>query len=442
MTKVGMVSLGCPKNQMDAELMLAKLKKAGFELVADSGLAEAVIINTCGFIEDAKKESIEQIIEFGRLKDEGRIKKIIVTGCMAERYREELVKELPECDAVLGLGANGDIVEALKSVLGGERVARFPDKSCWSIDGERLQTTPDFFAYLRISDGCNNCCAYCAIPMIRGRLRSREIENVVREARELASNGVKELILVAQDTTLYGTDIYGRPALPELLEQLCTIDGLKWIRLLYCYPEHITDRLLEVMAAQDKIVKYMDIPIQHASGRVLGAMNRPGDGQTLRRVIEKIRKAVPGIVLRTTVMTGFPGEGQEEFDELCEFIRDMRFERLGCFAFSPEEGTAAAAMPNQVDEKEKRRRRDIIMQEQSLISGEINHSQIGKTMDILIESYDRYAECWFGRSAADAPDIDGKVFITRTRGKIKPGDFVRVLITDSMDWDLMGECCD
>ena len=333
-------------------------------------------------------------------------------------------------------------MEALKSVLGGERVARFPDKSCWSIDGERLQTTPDFFAYLRISDGCNNCCAYCAIPMIRGRLRSREIENVVREARELASNGVKELILVAQDTTLYGTDIYGRPALPELLEQLCTIDGLKWIRLLYCYPEHITDRLLEVMAAQDKIVKYMDIPIQHASGRVLGAMNRPGDGQTLRRVIEKIRKAVPGIVLRTTVMTGFPGEGQEEFDELCEFIRDMRFERLGCFAFSPEEGTAAAAMPNQVDEKEKRRRRDIIMQEQSLISGEINHSQIGKTMDILIESYDRYAECWFGRSAADAPDIDGKVFITRTRGKIKPGDFVRVLITDSMDWDLMGECCD
>ena len=250
--------------------------------------------------------------------------------------------------------------------------------------------------------------------MIRGRLRSREIENVVREARELASNGVKELILVAQDTTLYGTDIYGRPALPELLEQLCTIDGLKWIRLLYCYPEHITDRLLEVMAAQDKIVKYMDIPIQHASGRVLGAMNRPGDGQTLRRVIEKIRKAVPGIVLRTTVMTGFPGEGQEEFAELCEFIRDMRFARLGCFAFSPEEGTAAAAMPNQVDEKEKRRRRDIIMQEQSLISGEINHSQIGKTMDILIESYDRYADAGLD-AAQQTRDIDGKVFITRAR---------------------------
>lgn len=439
--KVGMVSLGCPKNQMDAELMLARIKNAGFELIADSGLADVVIINTCGFIEDAKKESIEQIIEFGKLKDEGRIKRIIVTGCMAERYREELVKELPECDAVLGLGANGDIVEALQSVLKGERVARFPEKSCWSMDGERLQTTPDFFAYLRIGDGCDNCCTYCAIPQIRGRLRSRGMETIIGEAHKLVENGVKELILVAQDTTLYGVDLYGRPVLPELLEKLCEIGGLRWIRLLYCYPEHITDRLLGVIAAQEKIVKYMDIPIQHASGSVLAAMNRPGDRNTLTEKIKKIRAAVPGIVLRTTVMTGFPGEGEDEFDELCDFIREMRFERLGCFAFSPEEGTAAASMPDQVEEKEKQRRRDIVMQEQSRISDDYNSAQVGKTLEVLVESYDRYAGCWFGRSAADAPDIDGKVFLTCPRSGIKPGDMVQVLITDSMDWDLMGECC-
>ncbi|HCA30375.1 MAG TPA: 30S ribosomal protein S12 methylthiotransferase RimO [Ruminococcaceae bacterium] len=443
--KVGMVSLGCPKNQMDAELMLAKLKNSGFELIADSGLADVVIINTCGFIEDAKKESIEQIIEFGKLKDEGRVKKIIVTGCMAERYREELVKELPECDAVLGLGANGDIVEILHSVLKDQLVVRFPEKGCWSLEGERLQTTPDFFAYLRISDGCDNCCTYCAIPMIRGKLRSRQIENIIDEARTLVHNGVKELVLVAQDTTLYGVDLYGSPALPQLLERLCEIEGLRWIRLLYCYPEHITDRLLEVVASQDKVVKYMDIPIQHASGRILEAMNRPGNNDLLRRKIEQIRNRVPGIVLRTTVMTGFPGEGEEEFNQLCDFIHDMRFERLGCFTFSPEEGTAAALMSDQVDEKEKQRRRDIIMQEQSRISGEINSSQTGKVLDVLVESYDRYAECWFGRSTADAPDIDGKVFINCPLGKIRninSGDMIKVKITDSMDWDLIGECCE
>ncbi|HHV51240.1 MAG TPA: 30S ribosomal protein S12 methylthiotransferase RimO [Clostridiales bacterium] len=442
MIRVGMVSLGCPKNQMDAELMLARLKNSGFELVADSGLADVVIINTCGFIEDAKKESIEQILEFGKLKEEGRIKKIIVTGCMAERYREEVLKELPECDAVIGLGANGDIVDTLNAVMKGERVARFPDKSCWSLEGERLQTTPGFFAYLRISDGCNNCCTYCAIPKIRGGLRSREMENILQEARKLAQGGVKELILVAQDTTLYGIDIYGRQMLPELLEKLCEIDGIKWIRLLYCYPEHITDRLLHVMASQEKIVKYMDIPIQHVSKKVLKAMNRPGDYQTLKDKIAQIRSLVPGIVLRTTVMTGFPGEGEEEFNELCEFLNEIRFERLGCFAFSPEEGTPAAEMPNQVEDRVKQRRRDIVMQEQSRIAFEYNNEQIGKTMNILVESYDRYAGCWFGRSEADAPDIDGKVFFTCPPGKVKPGDIIRVQITDTIDWDLVGECCE
>ena len=437
--KVGMVSLGCPKNQMDAELMLGRLRDAGIELTAESGLADVVIVNTCGFIEDAKKESIENILEFAQLKKEGQIQKIIVTGCMAERYKEELVKELPECDAVLGLGANGDIVETVEAVLRGERIARFPDKSGWSLDGRRLQTTPEFFAYLRIADGCSNCCTYCAIPLIRGPLRSRAMDTVVREAEALAADGVKELTLVAQDTTLYGADWDGRSHLPELLERLCGIDGLRWIRLLYCYPEHIDDRLLEVMASQPKIAKYMDIPIQHANGKVLAAMNRPGDAATLKKQIRHIREMVPGIVLRTTVMTGFPGEGKKEFAELCEFVKEMRFERLGCFAFSPEEGTAAVKLPDPVEEKEKLRRRDIIMQEQSLVADRYNRSRVGKTLTVLVESYDRYAECWFGRSEADAPDIDCKVFFPAKRGEVRPGDFVRVQVTGVLDWDLTGE---
>ena len=356
--KVGMVSLGCPKNQMDAELMLAKLEQAGFELVAESGLADVVIVNTCGFIEDAKKESIENILEFAQLKQEGRIQRIIVTGCLAERYQEELVTELPECDGVLGLGANGDIVEAVRRVMGGEKTVRFPAKDCWSLEGDRLQTTPSFFAYLRIGDGCNNCCTYCAIPSIRGRLRSRPMESLLAEAEKLAADGVKELILVAQDTTLYGTDLYGEARLPQLLRGLCGIEGIRWIRLLYCYPEHITDELLDVMAAEDKVLNYMDIPIQHVSGKVLTAMNRTGDARTLRELIARIRDRVPGIVLRTTVMTGFPGEGEAEFVELCQFIQDVKFERLGCFAFSPEEGTVAASLPGQIEEEEKQRRRE------------------------------------------------------------------------------------
>ncbi len=440
--KVGMVSLGCPKNQMDAELMLAKLEQAGFELVAESGLADVVIVNTCGFIEDAKKESIENILEFAQLKQEGRIQRIIVTGCLAERYQEELVTELPECDGVLGLGANGDIVEAVRRVMGGEKTVRFPAKNCWSLEGDRLQTTPSFFAYLRIGDGCNNCCTYCAIPSIRGRLRSRPMESLLAEAEKLAADGVKELILVAQDTTLYGTDLYGEARLPQLLRGLCGIEGIRWIRLLYCYPEHITDELLDVMAAEDKVLNYMDIPIQHVSGKVLTAMNRTGDARTLRELIARIRDRVPGIVLRTTVMTGFPGEGEAEFVELCQFIQDVKFERLGCFAFSPEEGTVAASLPGQIEEEEKQRRRDIVMEEQTRISDAYNQAQVGKTIPVLVESYDRYAECWFGRSQGDAPDIDGKVFFSCPRGAVQPGRLVQVNITDAMDWDLMGEYVD
>lgn len=437
--KVGMVSLGCPKNQMDAELMLAKLRDAGYELTAESGLADVVIVNTCGFIEDAKKEAIENILEFAQLKKEGQIRRIVVTGCLAERYREELLRELPECDAVLGLGANGDIVEAVREVLDGGRLERFPDRCHWPLDGPRLQTTPPFFAYMRVADGCDNRCAYCAIPLIRGPLHSRKLETLAEEAEKLAASGVRELVLVAQDTTVYGCDLYGEPRLAELLERLCEIEGLYWIRLLYCYPEHITGRLLDVIARQDKIVKYMDIPIQHCSGHVLRAMNRPGDRDSLTAIFRRIRKKVPGIVLRTTVMTGFPGETEEDFEQLCDFVRESAFERLGCFAFSPEEGTSAALLPGQIEETEKQRRRDIVMQEQAGVIDNWNRRQIGKTVEVLVESYDRYAECWFGRSAADAPDIDCKVFFACPAGRVKPGDFVRVRVDDYMDCDLMGE---
>ncbi len=433
-----MVSLGCPKNQMDAELMLAKLRAAGFTITADSGMADVVVVNTCGFIEDAKQEAIDTILEFAKLKEEGRIRGIVVTGCLAQRYQEELRRELPECDAVLGLGANGDIVEAVRSVFAGERVVQFPPLSCWPLDGDRLQTTPPFFAYLRIADGCDNRCTYCAIPLIRGGLRSREMATVVEEAKRLAANGVKELTLVAQDPTVYGMDTDGRPLLPELLTELCKIDGLCWIRLLYCYPEHVTDELLDVIAREDKIVKYLDIPVQHASGRVLKAMNRKGDSASLTALMQHIRDKVPGMVLRTTVMVGFPGETEADFEELCEFIRTVRFERLGCFAFSPEEGTPAAELPEQVSQEVKEYRRDVVMELQTRIADAYSDAQVGKTVTVLVEAFDRYAECWFGRSAADAPDIDPKVFFS-TEQPVQPGDMVQVRIIDRLDWDLVGE---
>lgn len=438
MYKISMVSLGCPKNQVDAEMMLATLKTAGFEIGAPEAEADAIIINTCGFIEDAKKESIDNILEFAQLKKEGQIRKIIVTGCLAERYQEELVRELPECDGVLGLGANADIVEAVDTVLSGGKAVSFPDRCRWVLDGPRLLTTPSFFAYMRIADGCNNRCAYCAIPLIRGDLRSREMDALVREAEGLAAQGVRELVLVAQDTTMYGQDLAGRSLLPELLERLCAVDGLRWIRLLYCYPEHITDELLSVMRRQPKVLRYLDVPLQHCSGRVLRAMNRPGDRESLTALFGRIREAFPGVVLRTTILVGFPGETEADFEELCAFIKELRFERLGCFAFSSEEGTPAASMPGQIPETVKSRRRDIVMQTQERIADAYNQAQLGKTLDVLVESFDRYAECWFGRSAADAPDIDGKVFFT-TKTRVAPGDLIRVRITDCLDWDLLGE---
>lgn len=437
--RVGMVSLGCNKNQVDAERMLHKIKKAGYQLVSDAALADIAVINTCGFIQSAKQEAIDTILEFAELKKEGRIKKIVITGCLAERYREEVAELIPEADAVVGIGCNGDIVSALERIDSGETVQAFDDKEKLPLTGERVQTTLSFYSYLKIAEGCDNCCSYCAIPYIRGRYRSVPMEQLVFEARRLVGNGVRELILVAQDTTRYGTDLYGECRLPKLLTELCKIDDLKWIRLLYCYPERVTDRLLDVMASERKIVKYMDLPIQHCDGEILKKMNRTGDEQSLRALIAKIRNRIPGITLRTTLITGFPGETEEQFSRLAEFVQDMKFDRLGCFPFSPEEGTPAEKMDGQLDDDVKERRAEVIMDQQMLIAVKKNKELVGKTIEIIVEGFDRYGECYFGRSAADAPEIDGKIFFTSPDKKLVFGKFINVEITDMLDYDLIGE---
>lgn len=440
--RVGMVSLGCTKNQVDAERMLYKIQAAGYEIVSDAALADITIVNTCGFIESAKHEAIETILEFAELKKEGKIKKIIITGCLAERYREEVAKEIPEADAVIGIGCNEDIIDVIDHILANEHVVRFGDKTSLSLTGGRVQTTLSFFSYLKIAEGCSNRCTYCAIPGIRGPFRSVPMENILDEAQKLADIGVKELILIAQDTTRYGEDLYGKIMLPELLRKLCKIESLKWIRILYCYPERVTDELLDVMAAEEKIVKYMDIPIQHCDKDILKKMNRPGDEETLRKLIEKIREKVPGIILRTTLITGFPTETEEQFDRLADFVKDMRFDRLGCFAYSAEEDTPAANMNGQLEDEVKQHRADIIMEQQMIIADEKNQSYIGKTIEVVTEGFDRYGECYFGRSAMDAPDIDGKIFFTTGDKKLFPGLFVNVKINDTMDYDLIGELAD
>ncbi len=437
--RVGMVSLGCSKNQVDAERMLYKIEKAGYKLIADAALADIVIVNTCGFIESAKQEAIDTIFEFVALKNEGRIKKIIITGCLAERYREEVASLIPESDAVIGIGCNEDIVSVIERVMKGENVQEFGDKEKLAMTGERVQTTLSFFAYLKIAEGCDNCCSYCAIPSIRGKFRSVPMAELIDEAEKMVHNGVRELIIIAQDTTRYGEDLYGKLMLPELLTKLCEIDGLKWIRLLYCYPDRVTDELLDVMAREEKIVKYMDLPIQHCDGEILKKMHRRGDEDSLRALIAKIREKVPGITLRTTLITGFPGETEEQFGRLAEFVKDIEFDRLGCFAFSAEEGTPAEKLPDQLDEETKQHRADIIMEQQMIINTKKNNELIGKTIEVVTEGFDRYGECYFGRSAADAPEIDGKIFFSSSGKRQVPGKFVNVKITDMVDYDLIGE---
>ncbi len=436
--RVGMVSLGCPKNQVDAEQILYDLREDGFEIVTDAALADVVLINTCGFIESAKQESIETILEFCTLKNEGRIKSVIITGCLAERYQSEILKEIPEASGVIGIGCNSDIKDYIKQTLKGEVVEAFGDKLNLDIDRKRIISTQPHFAYLKIAEGCNNNCTYCAIPSIRGRFRSRTKENIIDEAKWLGKNGVKEIILVAQDSTRYGEDLYGKSELANLLKDLAQIDDLKWIRVLYCYPERITDELIDVFATEEKIVKYIDIPIQHCNSEVLKRMNRKGDKETLVELIKKLREKVEGIVIRTTLIAGFPKETKEQFEELCEFVSEIKFERLGCFSYSVEDGTAAAKLDGQIDEEEKLRRADIIMQEQVMISDNFNQSLIGKTLEVVTEGFDRYAECYFGRSYMDAPEIDGKIFFT-SKNQLSIGQFVNVKMDDTLDYDLIGE---
>lgn len=437
--KIGMVSLGCNKNQVDAERMLYKIKEAGYQLVADAALSDIVIVNTCGFIESAKQEAIETILEFGKLKEEGRIKKIIVTGCLAERYKEEVAELLPEADAVIGLGCNDDILNVIDKVLANQRPLEFANKLCLPMEGGRVQTTLPFYSYLKVAEGCSNCCTYCAIPAIRGKFRSVPMENLIEEAKGLAEHGVKELNIIAQDSTRYGEDLYGESKLPELLTELCRIDKLKWIRILYCYPERITDKLLDVIAKEDKIVKYIDVPIQHCCKDILKKMNREGNEEYLRALMTKIREKVPNVTIRTTLITGFPSETEEQFNQLADFVRDMRFDRLGCFPYSQEEGTKAAEMPDQLDEETKQRRADVIMEQQQIIMAQNNEKMIGKTIEVVTEGFDRYGECYFGRSAADAPDIDGKIFFRSPERKLTSGSFVKVNITETLDYDLIGE---
>ena len=435
--KVSIVSLGCAKNRVDAEMMLYKLKEAGFILKDDPADGDAVIINTCGFIESAKQESIEEILELAKLKEEGKIKALIVSGCLAERYKEDIKNEMPEVDAVIGLGANGDIVEAVKKALNKEDFMSFPDKELMPLDDKRIGSTLPHYAYLKVADGCDNKCTYCAIPMIRGRFRSRTMESILAEAKELAERGVKELNVIAQDTTRYGEDIYGKLTLPELLKELCKIDGIEWIRVLYCYPDRITDELIDTIANEDKILKYIDLPLQHCNERVLKAMNRRGSKESLTALINKIRERIPSVVLRTTLITGFPTETDEEFEELAEFAKEMKFERLGCFPYSTEEDTPAAEL-EQVDKDVRGYRADAIMRSQELVMEDYCQSKIGSTVKVLVEGFDRYAECFFGRSYADAPEVDPNVFFT-SEDKVTMGEFVDVEISDFLECDLIGE---
>lgn len=436
--KVGMVSLGCSKNLVDSERMLYKLRERGYELVTEPGLADVAVVNTCGFIQSAKEEAIETIIELGKLKEDGTLKKIIITGCLTQRYQEEAAELFPEADAVIGIGDNKDIIDILDHVLANERVVKFSPKLDVELTGERIISTLPFFAYLKVAEGCSNCCTYCAIPQIRGKFRSVPMEEVLKEAQWLAENGVTELIVIAQDTTRYGEDLYGEPKLPELLEKLSEIEGIKWIRTLYCYPERITDKLLETIADNGKLIKYLDIPIQHCNGEILSRMNRWGDKERLSQLMAHIRKKVPDIVLRTTLITGFPGETEEQFSELAEFVQEQRFERLGCFAYSQEEGTKAAEMENQLSEEVKNHRADIIMEQQMLISAANNEKLMGKRLTAVVEGFDKFAECYFGRTEKDAPDIDGKVFFT-SENPLEIGDYVEIEISDTLDYDLMGE---
>lgn len=436
--KIGMISLGCPKNQVDAEIMLSKLQEGGFEIVNDPAEADLIIVNTCAFIESAKKESIENILDMASYKEDYPSIRLLVTGCLAERYRSEIFEEIPEVDGVIGIGADNDICAVCDKLLSFEKVEEYPPKENLCFDGDRILTTPPYSAYIKIAEGCSNKCTYCAIPSIRGEYRSRHAESILSEAEKLAKEGVKELIVVAQDTTRYGEDLYGKNALSPLLRSLCKIDGIEWIRLLYLYPERIDDTLINTIAEESKIVKYMDIPVQHCCERVLRRMNRQGDRQSLTELFNKIRERIPDVTLRTTFIAGFPGETEEEFEELCDFVSEMKFERMGCFAYSEEEGTPAARLDGMLPEEERVRRADIINDLQSEILDEVNESLIGETLSVIVEDYDGYTDSYYGRTVMDAPEIDTQICFT-CGYELNNGDIVSVEVINCIDGLLTGE---
>ena len=437
--QIGLISLGCPKNQVDAERMLALMDEAGHSIVDYVDGCDVVIINTCGFIDDAKKEAIENILDVVELKNEGVVRKIIVTGCLAQRHKEEIAKEIPEVDAVIGIGANGKILEVIDDVMSTtELVESFPPQSELPLDGQRILTTPEHWAYLKIADGCSNRCTYCTIPSIRGDMRSRKMENILEEAKQLAEVGVKELIVIAQDTTSYGLDLYGELKLPELLNKLCEVDGIEWIRLLYCYPDKITDELIATIRDQEKIVNYIDLPLQHSDNRILKAMNRRGTREEIAETIGKLRSEIPDVVIRTTFIVGFPGEDEEAFEDLATFVNEIEFDRLGCFSFSPQEGTPAYDMDGQVEEDVKISRGDVIMQDQFAIMEEKNNEKIGNTYKTIVEEYDSYTDSYIGRTYMDAPEIDSVVKFT-SKQDLEIGDFANVTIFDYEEYDLLGE---
>jgi len=437
MANIGFISLGCAKNQVDCERMMYRVQEAGHTVKADVVGSDVVVINTCGFIDSAKSEAIDYILQTAALKAEGLVGKILVTGCMSQRYQRMILEEMPEVDGILGTGSYTEIVPAIEKLLCDETVEEFGSIDAPEQETGRIVTTPEHYAFIKIAEGCDNRCAYCIIPYLRGKFRSRQMDDVLYEARMLADSGVKELIVVAQDTSRYGTDLPGhKRLLPELLRQLCAIDSLKWVRVHYVYPDEIDDELIEVMVSEPKIVKYLDIPIQHCNSKILKLMNRRGDGDFLRALFEKLRSRIPDLVIRTSLITGLPGEGEEEFRELCDFLRDMRLERVGAFAFSPEEGTPAAEMEF-VDNDIAQSRAQTIEMLQSDIMDDYNASMIGRTLEVLVDGYDEEQEQFFGRTYADSPEIDGRVWLVSSE-PLREGDFVTVTIDGCLDGDLSG----
>ena len=436
--KVGFVSLGCAKNLINTEVMISKLAEAGCEIVAEDIDADVIVINTCAFIQSAKQEAIDNILDVAWLKENRSLKGIVVTGCLAERYKEQIFEELPEVDAVIGTGAYDDVVEAVKCAYEKKRFSCFHNISEAPMGGDRVITTPEVFAYIKIAEGCDNCCTYCVIPSLRGKFRSRRMSDIVNEAKDLAALGVKELCVIAQDTTRYGEDIYGTYCLDSLLRELSTIDGIEWIRVLYMYPDRITDALIDEIANNPKIVKYFDIPVQHVTDRMLSAMNRRDTAASIRSTVERIRAKIPDAVLRTTFITGFPGETEEDYKAMGDFIDEMKFDRLGVFEYSREEGTKAYDMPDQIPAATKHKRCKALMKRQQAVHAAKNRELVGKTVKVLSEGYDKVSECFFGRSFRDAPDVDGKIYFHSSRN-VKDGTFVDVKIVDVIDYDLVGQ---